>query len=218
MLYHPGTTKKRRARRIGRYVRIIRNQLRGSSFADAIGLFATAIYQNETLLIYCLKPKDLGAIASEGGENRLCVHKGTIDDLERNYSRFEHIPWEFQCHLFDGVSDFFVAESERNIQHISWIYYCDNPNRFIHLGPKDAEIKFCLTLPSYRGLGLYVAVLKSIVGFLSRRGFDHVYVCVNEENRPSIRGIERAGFSRVGETQILKICGIQFSRRYAPSQ
>ena len=89
------------------------------------------------------------------------------------------MPWEFQCYHYDGVKDFFIVLNNEVLQHISWIYYRNDPNRFIKLGSNEAEIKYCLTLPPFRGQGMYPKVLKTIACYLKEKGYHRVFICIN---------------------------------------
>ncbi|MBW1803909.1 MAG: GNAT family N-acetyltransferase, partial [Deltaproteobacteria bacterium] len=88
----------------------------------------------------------------------------------------------------------------------------------IRLGPEDAEIKYCLTLPPFRGRGLFPRVLKSMVKYLTAKGFCRIFICVHEDNLPSIRGIEKAGFKLVERIRLRKKMGIQVSGKYTPPE
>ena len=118
--------------------------------------------------------------------------------------RLKPLPWEFQCHAFDKVEDFFIARNQEGIQHISWIYYHHNHNRLLALGENEAEIKFCLTLPAARGLGVYPRVINAIRLYVERRGIKRLFMCVHQDNHSSIKGIEKAGFTACGKDQFAK--------------
>ena len=117
------------------------------------------------------------------------------------------------CHNFDNIDDFFVVEKEGRIQHISWIYSSGQPNRILDLVPGDAEIKYCLTLPEYRGQGIYPLVLREIVLYLSNLGTRWIFICVKDDNTASIKGIEKVGFVLLMTKRLRKIFGIQVSQK-----
>ena len=71
----------------------------------------------------------------------------------------------------------------------------------------DYEIGPCFTIPTARGKGLYTKVLNYITGDLHYQNASF-YMLVNKNNLPSVKGIERAGFSLIGHagrTSFLKI-------------
>ena len=67
--------------------------------------------------------------------------------------------------------------------------------KFPFLSKTEAEIGPCFTYPQFRGKGIYPYVLKKI---LSEGGYNGYYMLVHEDNTASIKGIEKAGFKRVG--------------------
>lgn len=76
--------------------------------------------------------------------------------------------------------------------------------KFPFLGPGEYSIGPCVTAPQFRGQGLYGKTLTYITGHPMYR--DGVfYMSVNEHNAASIRGIEKAGFRRVGKIRKTKI-------------
>jgi RimJ/RimL family protein N-acetyltransferase len=195
-----------------RSLNIFRSQLRGMSIRGFVDVLRQALFRNDPILIYARELQRLDSVAIGPSED-VEIRKGALFDLQELPERFYPLPWEFQCHHFDGVQDFFVACGGEGIQHISWVYYRNDPNRILSLGDREAEIKYCLTLPHYRGRGLYPRALIMIARFLASRGFSRVFVCVHQDNSASIRGIEKAGFERVASLRLRKILGVQVSKR-----
>jgi ribosomal protein S18 acetylase RimI-like enzyme len=83
--------------------------------------------------------------------------------------------------------------------------------------PSEAYIWDCVTLPDYRRQGLYSSLLGHMLKELQREawsksgyGANRVWIGSNLENRPSIRGFERAGFQPVIRVLFLNIFGIRF--------
>jgi RimJ/RimL family protein N-acetyltransferase len=165
-----------------------------------------------------MKELDRTEPKERGGWANIKADRGSLDELEAIASDLAALPWEFMCHRYDGVRDFFVVKSAGVVQHISWIYYRGDPNRILHLEMGDAEVKYALTLPAFRGKGLYPATLNSIASFLAKRSFSRLFVSVHHHNASSISGIEKAGFRRVGETRLRKMFGIQISRPFTLSR
>lgn len=192
---------------------IIKSQLRELPFDVFIETVRQSLFRNDPILVYSLRLNEAAGIEVEWRKVPQ-IRQGDLVELEQIAGKFRPLPWEFLCHRYDGVKDFFVAQSAGEIQHISWIYYRQDPNRLLRLGALDAEIKYCLTLEAFRGRGLYPKVLATIARFLSERGFKRVFICVHKNNFPSIRGIEKAGFKYVGRIRLVKIMGFQVSRKF----
>lgn len=67
--------------------------------------------------------------------------------------------------------------------------------KFPFLSKSEAEIGPCFTAPDFRGKGIYPYVLRKI---LSEGGYNGYYMIVRNDNISSIKGIEKAGFERIG--------------------
>lgn len=113
---------------------------------------------------------------------------------------------------------FYVRAEDGGLAHKS----CVIPHcfKFPFLGAGDYEIGPCLTYPAHRRKGLYVHVLRCIleseIGNSPESRTTRYYMFVHENNLPSIKGIERAGFSRIGFATVsrwLKIYRLQCLER-----
>jgi len=92
-----------------------------------------------------------------------------------------------------------------NIVHYS--YLVPKCYKFPFLGREDYEIGPCVTNDSYRRKGSYAYMLEHITKDIK---FEKscFYMIVSDDNLPSIKGIEKAGFLRCGnliKTKFLKI-------------
>lgn len=198
---------------MSRILKILTSRFKELSIYDFVCLLLRSLYYCDPILIY---QRNIDSDGDHGTRlpDGFIVEKGTTGDLAAETLGINPLPWEFQCHLFDNVRDFFIARNSDGIQHISWIYYHNHHNRLLSMGDREAEVKFCLTLPAARGLGIYPRVISAITDYLGKKGMTRVFMCVHEENQPSIRGIEKAGFHRVGRINLRKVLGFQVSRRF----
>jgi RimJ/RimL family protein N-acetyltransferase len=69
---------------------------------------------------------------------------------------------------------------------------------FFPLPSEHTLLSHCGTFPSFRGRGLYPAMLTQIARHLATKGVTHVVIHCADWNTPSRRGIERAGFHPIG--------------------
>ncbi len=69
----------------------------------------------------------------------------------------------------------------------------------IRMGPGDAYIWNCATLPQYRRSYLYTSLLLYIVSQLRFEGFSRAWIGTDWDNVSSQRGIARAGFLAVAD-------------------
>lgn len=198
-----------------RLFNIVKSRFKDLSYKEFFELVKSSLFSIDIIFIYgtdiSRNKKQLSKTS-----NTIDIKRGSLNELEKAIINFKSVPWEFRCHLYDGVDDFFIAGENGSIQHISWIYYSSHPNRILRLGPKDAEIKYCLTLPDFRGRCIYPSVLINIVQYLFQKGFRRVFICTKKDNRASIRGIEKAGLDVIGKTRLIKLFGFQVSNRFSP--
>ncbi|HYF93387.1 MAG TPA: GNAT family N-acetyltransferase [Symbiobacteriaceae bacterium] len=87
--------------------------------------------------------------------------------------------------------------------HHSWVTSRNSLIGEVHgwlkVGPGEAYVYDCYTSASWRGQGVFPAVLSHIGRTLSAAGAARIWIAVEHENRSSIRAIERAGFALAGE-------------------
>lgn len=94
---------------------------------------------------------------------------------------------------------YYTTDTNGVVTHTS--YVVGKCFKFPFLNVDDYEIGPCVTHPDYRGQGLFPMVLEYVTNTLGGRNF---YMLVDPHNIASVRGIEKAGFSRIGETQKTK--------------
>lgn len=201
---------KRCVRRLARGFAILRDRYRTMSLGQFAGFLGLLLFRDDEILIYSSSLEDLDAKGLTSCD--LLVVKGQPAHLAMERETRNPIPWELQCDVYDGIRDFFIYEENGRLGHISWLYYKDDPNRILRLENSECEVKFCLTFPEFRGKGLYPAALRAIQHYLKMQGCLQCFICVEADNIASIRGIEKAGFQRVGSTRLRKVLGVQVSK------
>lgn len=197
-----------------RNIRIFISQGKRLSISDTLLLFIKSLFKREQISIYV---KELDASMNSLGLYSVLdnsIIKGRKDEIEQARKSMQAPAWELCCDLYDGVKDCFIYKNDGMLGHISWIYYKNDPNRIIDLAVDEGEIKYSLTLPQFRGKGIYPATLIKIQRSLGKNGYRRVYICAKNDNLPSIRGIEKAGFKFITEINVIKIMGIQLNKRY----
>ncbi len=199
-----------------RNIRILKSRIANLSFRETLDLFKAALFKRDRIVIYCKELNANATLSSFPGLDNL-IGKGNPGEIEQARQHAQPLPWEFCCDLYDGVKDFFICKKNGTIGHISWIYHDNDPNRIIKLRDDEAEIKFSMTLPAFRGQGIYPATLIKIQQYLKEQGYKRVFICAKDDNIRSIKGIEKAGFSVVATINLVKVAGIQLNKRYAAS-
>lgn len=196
-----------------RYLTIINTQFHELTTREFLRLLLKWAFSSEWVLVYKIDSYKV-SIGDVNSIDGIIIKKGTLSDLEEARKRLKPCPWEFQCHIYDGVKDFFVAKDSAGIQHISWVYTNRLRNRVLRMRENEAEIKFSMTMPTHRGRGIYPRVITSIVYEFGKQNIDRFFICANHDNPPSIRGIEKAGFELAGKVLLRKFMGIQISQRF----
>jgi hypothetical protein len=79
----------------------------------------------------------------------------------------------------------------------------------IRLAPGEAYIWNCGTLPAYRGLRLYPALLGYIVNDLRAEGLKRVWIGADADNLPSQTGIVLCGFQQIADVVLVRALTIQ---------
>ena len=75
----------------------------------------------------------------------------------------------------------------------------------IALSENQAYIYRAFTHPDYRGLHIYPAGLSYVCKQLQMNNIKKCYIAASIENRSSINGIHRAGFSKIGYAVYFKV-------------
>lgn len=101
-----------------------------------------------------------------------------------------------------GRAKVYYATQDGRLSHTS--YVIPKCYKFPFLGADDYEIGPCFTYSEYRGRGLYPAILRYICGSVGKDN-STFYMIVDENNTPSIKGIEKAGFEKCGTVKVSPI-------------
>lgn len=132
-----------------------------------------------------------------GFENPLSDYT-MIDVLpySKNRKYLDKLDFLWSLITFGRYKKIVVLNSDNKVVHTSRVI--GKCVKFPFLSRTSAEIGPCATNKEFRGQGIYPNVLKHI---LSNGGWDDYYMLVHNSNTASIRGIEKAGFQRVGAVE-----------------
>lgn len=95
-----------------------------------------------------------------------------------------------------------VFEAGKEIHHS----YCNSAFfKFPFMSEGDFHIGRCKTIPSHRGQGIYPRVISIIAkDCLKQNPYADIYMIVKNDNTASLRGIQKAGFNRVGRLSVAR--------------
>ena len=88
---------------------------------------------------------------------------------------------------------------------VCYNYIYDDKIFDFELASKQAYLYRAFTHPRYRGLQIYPAGLRYVCQELQKKKIEKCYIAASIENRSSIKGIYKAGFSKVGYVVYFKV-------------
>ncbi len=83
-----------------------------------------------------------------------------------------------------------VTNAEMNIREVASVRL---------LAPGHCWIYHCHVSAPFRGHGVYPVMLRDIMGEMARRHYSVAWIGAEESNKASLHGIEKAGFTKVGD-------------------
>jgi GNAT superfamily N-acetyltransferase len=99
---------------------------------------------------------------------------------------------------FTASSRCFVARVAGALAGYGWVSHgterIGELERSLRMKPGEAYIWDCMTLPPYRGQGVYTALLRAIIATLRDEGGGRLWIGASLTNRPSLKAFARAGF------------------------
>jgi GNAT superfamily N-acetyltransferase len=81
----------------------------------------------------------------------------------------------------------------------------------VRLAPGEAYIWDCATLPAYRGLRLYPALLWHMINDLRAAGLQRIWIGADADNLPSQTGIVLCGFQPIVDIVLDRVLAIRMS-------
>ncbi|HEV2236228.1 MAG TPA: GNAT family N-acetyltransferase [Ktedonobacterales bacterium] len=105
----------------------------------------------------------------------------------------------------------FVARVAGTLAAWGWVSFgveaIGELERSLHMRPGEAYCWDCVTLPAYRGRGLYTALLGHLAATLRGAGAMRLWIGASRANRPSVRGFAAAGFRPAVNLTYLRLGG-----------
>lgn len=107
----------------------------------------------------------------------------------------------------------YAARVDNRLAAYGWVSfqeeYVGELNLWIRLQPGEAYIWDCATLPAFRNLHLYSALLSNMSGELRSQSIERIWIGADLVNLPSQRGIARAGFRAIAEIAVARALGMR---------
>jgi hypothetical protein len=189
------------------YVKIVLKFVQHHSWRDLlrrIWLAATeGIFAKRNTFILKLRTEE-AAEPTPGLELRELTRSDINQMLEIMYLRRVDLYDRFSCGercfaVMDGgkIASYFWAQFEvRYLRELFWKF---------KLKSSQVWLYNAVTVKSARGRGYYPNIIRYMAKVLRVEGFDELFIDVEERNKASIRGVEKAGCKRVVKVQMKKL-------------
>ena len=110
----------------------------------------------------------------------------------------------------------FAITAEDRVLHSSWLKFREMDIREVAYNIKIENGEACIydsyTDENFRGKGLYPSMLSFFKKYLKDKGLKKAYIYVESSNKPSIAGIEKAGFIKETLIRYLRLFGFKFKK------
>ncbi len=107
----------------------------------------------------------------------------------------------------------YIARVEGKLVTYGWVTFDEEGigeiGLRIRLKAGEAYIWDCATLPAYRGLRLYPALLVHILGELYAAGLQRVWIGTDADNLPSQSGVALVGFLPVADVMLTRVLALR---------
>lgn len=154
----------------------------------------------EKFVVYVARPS---RVPPPSARDELALKKLSDEELIKLSESGEDLKAQADRYRELGFNDAFGIFCEGKLAHVSWLVTAEHdralPTRNVMLRAGEAEITHCVTLPEFRGRGLYPHAIRGLCRVASERGIERVFMITNHLNVASQRGIEKAGFVRRGK-------------------
>ncbi len=109
-----------------------------------------------------------------------------------------------------------IGMDDDRVAFSSWVeehrLYIDELHSTWKLAPPDAVVYDVVTMPEYRGRGIYPDALRRLCGRLAEEGLRHLWIYAEEKNESSLRGIAKADFEYHGSIRSSAMFGVKRRR------
>ncbi len=128
--------------------------------------------------------------------------KLTDEELASFESRDDELARQARCFNQLRFNRAYAAYVGAELAHVAWLIGAKEDSgrsiRNVKLRAGEAEITYALTLPRFRGRGVYPFVISKLCEIAARQEVERVFMIANLDNVDSRRGIEKAGFRCCG--------------------
>jgi RimJ/RimL family protein N-acetyltransferase len=150
-----------------------------------------------------LRPED-----AEKPDSSLIIKELKLSDIDRMLDVMYLTKADIYNRFNRGERCFAILDGE-DITTYFWAQFgpkqLDKLSMTFNLRPNQTWFYNAITVKKARGRGYYPNIIRYMVKALKTEDFNEFFIDVEETNRASIRGMEKAGFKRVVKVQMRKI-------------
>ena len=147
----------------------------------------------------------------------ISVREGRFSDCRTFYKGLSPLAQKklisrWQSRIRDGEK-VFIGRLDDEPAHYAWVSLKDEMHlseigKAFRLEAGAGFVYDCYTAESFRGRGIYTAVLRQLVEHLKRAAVEQVFIHCDRENVASRKGIESAGFELYSSYTRVKVFGM----------
>lgn len=146
------------------------------------------------------------------------IRKGSLKDIDLIIELLGYLEESFAQkraeNAFNKGAEPFLVFSEDRLTHVSWLWYHPGIREQlvnVKLKANEGHIATCYTAPDFRGNNIYPVVLQHILKYAANKNMSRVYISSAPKNVASIRGIEKAGFTKISTIRGFRLFGKMFN-------
>ncbi|MBI1841712.1 MAG: GNAT family N-acetyltransferase [Verrucomicrobia bacterium] len=131
-------------------------------------------------------------------------------DLERvRAAASTPLPQDFFEDRIHGLTEAYLGFLSGELVHVLWLAVSGQPSTVSGFRPKprEAEMRNVITVRPARGRGILTYSVRAAAADMKRKGFERVYAHIAENNTPSLRGFQRAGFVPTQRVVLRRVLG-----------
>ncbi len=189
------------------YIRIVLKFVEHHSWRELFRRIRIAVckrfFENRNVLIMKLRPEEAGT-PNPSLEIKELLPSDVVQMLSVMYlrqtdiyKRFDHGDRCFAVIDAGKINSYMWVQS--GVKHLSKLHWV------LNLSPHQVWFYNAVTLKHARGRGYYSNLYRHMAKVLRLTGCNELLIDVEERNRPSIRGLEKAGFKQVAKVQMRKL-------------
>jgi hypothetical protein len=166
---------------------------------DPGGLLRAVRGRAESMFVFAANVDDLTPLTAE--------ERSDFRPLSEQDFRRLTMPEDFRAEQLSRAAKVNAARAfgvmcDGTLAHVSWLYdraaEGASPPRYLDLAPSEGEISACVTLPNFRGRGVYGIAIRGIAEVARANGIMRIYMKTSPTNAASQRGIVKAGLVPCG--------------------